>query len=76
MTISSATAFLTILIGYKILKIPFTFLTGMVANQPAILDFALQKADNQLPNIGYALMFPVALVSKIVFVQILYFILS
>lgn len=76
MIISLTTSFLTILIGYKILKIPFTFLTGMVANQPAILDFALQKANNQLPNIGYALMFPVALISKIVFVQILYLILS
>ena len=48
----------------------------MVANQPAILDFALQKSGNQLPNIGYALMFPVALISKIVFVQILYLILA
>lgn len=76
MIISLTTSFLTILIGYKVLKIPFTFLTGMVANQPAILDFALQKADNQLPNIGYALMFPVSLISKIVFVQILYLILS
>ena len=76
MTISLTTAFATILIGYKILKIPFTFLTGMVANQPAILDFALQKSGNQLPNIGYALMFPVALISKIVFVQILYLILA
>jgi putative transport protein len=76
MTISLVTAFSTILIGYKILKIPFTFLTGMVANQPAILDFAVQKADNQLPNIGYALMFPVSLISKIVFVQILYLILT
>jgi len=76
MIISLTTAILTILIGYKILKIPFTFLTGMVANQPAILDFALQKSGNQLPNIGYALMFPVALVAKIVFVQVLYLVLS
>lgn len=76
MIISLTTAILTILIGYKLLKIPFTFLIGMVANQPAILDFALQKSGNQLPNIGYALMFPVALVAKIVFVQILYLVLS
>ncbi len=76
MIISLTTAILTILIGYKVLKIPFTFLIGMVANQPAILDFALQKSGNQLPNIGYALMFPVALVAKIVFVQILYLVLS
>lgn len=71
--ISLSTAFLTIFIGFKFLKIPFTLLTGMVANQPAILDFAIQKADNHLPNIGYALMMPVALIAKIVFVQILYY---
>lgn len=73
--ISLSTAILTIFIGYKLLKIPFTLLTGMVANQPAILDFAIQKADNHLPNIGYALMMPVALIAKIVFVQILYYIM-
>ncbi|MFK7950043.1 MAG: aspartate:alanine exchanger family transporter [Saprospiraceae bacterium] len=73
--ISLSTAFLTIFIGFKFLKIPFTLLTGMVANQPAILDFAIQKADNHLPNIGYALMMPVALIAKIVFVQILYYIM-
>ena len=73
--ISLSTAILTIFIGYKLLKIPFTLLTGMVANQPAILDFAIQKADNHLPNIGYALMMPVALIAKIVFVQILYFLM-
>ncbi|MGB1121569.1 MAG: TrkA C-terminal domain-containing protein, partial [Saprospiraceae bacterium] len=73
--ISLSTAILTIFIGYKLLKIPFTLLTGMVANQPAILDFAIQKADNHLPNIGYALMMPVALIAKIVFVQILYYLM-
>lgn len=73
--ISLTMAMLTIFIGYKVLKIPFTLLTGMVSNQPAILDFALQKSGNQLPNVGYALMMPVALIAKIVFVQILYFLM-
>lgn len=62
----------TLIIGYKLLKIPFSFLIGMVANQPAILDFALEKADNQLPIVGFTLMLPVALITKIVYVQFLF----
>ena len=61
--------------GYKLFKIPYTFLGGMSANQPAILDFAIQNSGNQLPNIGYALMFPIAIILKIVYVQILFVLL-
>ncbi|MEO1385553.1 MAG: hypothetical protein AAFV78_20215, partial [Bacteroidota bacterium] len=57
-------------------KIPFSILMGMVANQPAILDFSLTRTDNQLPNEGYAVMFPIALITKIVLVQILFGILN
>jgi len=32
---------IALIIGYKIFKIPFSLLSGMLANQPAILDFAL-----------------------------------
>jgi len=70
--ISLATALITLLFGYLILKIPFSFLTGMVANQPAILDFALSRAQNKLPNIGFTLMLPVSIVTKIVYAQLLF----
>ncbi|MCB9041094.1 MAG: hypothetical protein H6557_31075 [Lewinellaceae bacterium] len=70
--ISFLTAVATLFIGYKLLKIPFSFLIGMVANQPAILDFALEKSQNKLPNIGFTLMLPVALITKIVYVQFLF----
>ncbi len=70
--ISFMTAIFTLLIGYKFLKIPFSFLTGMVASQPAILDFALEKAGNKLPIIGYTLMLPIALIIKILYVQLLF----
>ncbi|MEL6253641.1 MAG: TrkA C-terminal domain-containing protein [Bacteroidota bacterium] len=62
-------------VGYKLFKIPYTFLGGMSANQPAILDYAIQNSGNQLPNIGYALMFPIAIILKIVYVQILFVLL-
>jgi putative transport protein len=65
------TAF-TLFLGYRMLKIPFSFLGGMVGSQPAVLDFAIEQAGNKYPVIGYTRMLPVALIGKILFVQILY----
>ena len=74
--ISLFTAILTFVIGYKIIKIPFTLLLGIVANQPAILEFGLSRAKNNLPIIGYTMIFPISLVLKIVYAQLLFLILS
>ncbi|MEZ5039086.1 MAG: TrkA C-terminal domain-containing protein [Saprospiraceae bacterium] len=74
--ISCLSAFATLLIGFKLLKIPFSFLTGMVANQPAILDYAMQSSGNKLPTIGYTVMLPIAVITKILFVQILFALLN
>lgn len=63
-------------VGYKLFKIPYSFLGGMSANQPAILDYAIQSSGNHLPNIGYALMFPIAIILKIVYVQVLFVLLG
>ncbi|MDN5272374.1 TrkA C-terminal domain-containing protein [Chloroflexus sp. MS-CIW-1] len=67
-------AMLTLFIGYKMLKIPFSVLTGMLAGlqtQPAVLAFANEQVGNEAPNIGYAMVFPTAMVLKIIFAQIL-----
>lgn len=72
-------AFLTLIIGYKVLKVPFGMLTGMLAGlgtQPAALGFGLQQADNELPNLGYALVFPVATITKVIVAQLLLIFLS
>lgn len=74
--LSLLTAFTILIVGYKLFKIPFGILSGMVANQPAILDFAVNRAENQLPNYGYAVMFPLGLIMKIVIVQILFALLA
>ncbi len=74
--ISFLTAILTILIGYKLVKIPFSILMGFVSNQPAILDFAMSRSNNRIPLIGYSLMFPLSLIMKIVYAQILYMLLA
>ena len=73
--ISLLTAIAILLVGYKIAKKPFTLVMGMVANQPAILDFATTRTGNMIPTIGFAMMFPIALISKIVIAQILFLIL-
>ncbi len=74
--ISFFTTIITLFIGYRLLRIPFSFLLGMVANQPAILDFALDRTRNKLPNIGFTLMLPVSMVAKIVYVQLLFALLK
>jgi putative transport protein len=74
--LSVATAILSLWIGYKLIKIPYSLLLGFVANQPAILEFATDITKNRVPAIGYAFMFPISLVMKILFAQILYLILS
>ena len=75
-SISLLTAFMVLLLGYLWLKIPFTLLMGMVSNQPAILEFAKSRANSRIPEIGFTLMFPIALIIKILIAQVLYVILS
>jgi len=74
--ISLLTAFIAIWAGYKILKIPFTMLMGMVANQPAILDFANNRTTDRGPTLGYTMIFPIALIMKIVIAQLLFILLG
>ena len=73
--VSMLTAALSILIGFKLFRIPFSILLGFLSNQPAILDFSTHMSGNRAPIIGYTLMFPIALIMKILYSQILYFIL-
>ncbi len=63
---------LILLVGYKLLKIPFSLLMGMTAGQPAVLDFAQRRTDNMIPTIGYTVMLPIMLIIKLLVVQLLY----
>ena len=74
--ISFLSAAITFIVGCKVVKLPFSLLGGMVAHQPAILDFALTQSRNQLPSLGFTLMLPIAIILKILFVQLLYLFLS
>lgn len=67
-------ALVTLWVGHRIMKIPMNLLVGMVAGlhtQPAVLGYALEQTGNDLPNIGYASVYPVATIGKIVLVQVL-----
>lgn len=60
--------------GYRVLKIPMGRLIGIVSGlqtQPAALGFALEQTKNDLPNAGYAMIHPVATITKILLVQLL-----
>lgn len=72
---SMVTAFISVYIGYKLFKIPFSMLLGFMSNQPAILDYTTNMSKNKIPHIGYAIMFPISLIMKILYAQILYLIL-
>ncbi len=77
--ITTLTALATLWIGYRWLRIPMGLLAGMLAGlqtQPAVLGFATEASGNDLPNVGYASVYPVATIGKIVLAQILLAILS
>jgi putative transport protein len=65
---------LALWIGYRVLKIPMSLLMGIIAGmqtQTAVLGYALDQTRNDLPNIGFASVYPAATILKIIFVQIL-----
>lgn len=67
-------ATITLWIGHRLMRIPMSLLIGMVAGlftQPAVLGYALEQTDNDLPNVGYASVYPVAMIAKILLVQAL-----
>lgn len=73
--ITGLTAFLTLWIGHRLLKIPMSLLTGMLSGlqtQPAVLAYANEQADNGLPDVGYATVYPVATIVKILLAQIIW----
>jgi putative transport protein len=72
--ITCLTAVFTLWVGHKLLKVPFGLLIGILAGlqtQPAVLGFGLEQARNDLPNIGYAMVYPVAMIIKILLAQAL-----
>jgi putative transport protein len=64
----------TMIVGYKYLKLPMSAVMGMMSGmqtQPACLAYANQQAQNELPNLWYATVYPVSMVTKIILAQII-----
>jgi len=61
-------------VGRRVLRLPFGTLSGMLARlftQPAVLAFACDQAGDDSPSAGYAIVYPVAMVLKILVAQLL-----
>jgi putative transport protein len=72
--ITCGAALLLLWAGRRFFDIPLSLLSGMLAGmqtQPAVLGFATEQTGNDLPNVGYATVYPTAMIAKILLVQIL-----
>jgi putative transport protein len=64
----------TMIIGYRVLKIPYDAVMGLVSGiqtQPACLAYATEQTRSETPNVAYAAVYPAATVLKIVLAQVL-----
>jgi len=64
----------TILVAYRFLKLPMSAVMGMMSGmqtQPACLAYANQQAQNDLPNLWYATVYPASMIAKILLAQII-----
>jgi putative transport protein len=71
--ITLTSSFTLLIAGRRILRLPFGQVIGLTAGvhtQPAALAFANEQARNELPNLGYTAVYPVAMIAKIVLAQI------
>jgi putative transport protein len=75
-TIITVTAIVSLLLGYRLLRIPYSLLIGMISPQPAVLDYAEEQADNPLPGVGFTLMFPLAIIINVILAQVLLIVLQ
>jgi len=65
---------LTMVLGYKLFRIPLNIMFGIVAGthtQPVVLGYANHHTGNDLPNVGFATVYPLATILKIVLAQVL-----
>lgn len=77
--VTFSVALSTVLVGRLLLRIPLGTLSGMLAGihtQPAALAFATERHPDGSPSVGYATVFPLATIAKIVIAQLLAMALS
>jgi len=70
--ITCAAALSLLYLAHRWFQIPMGLCIGMLAGlqtQPALLAFANEQTRNDLPNIGYATVYPLATIAKILCAQ-------
>ncbi len=66
-----------LLFGHFLFKLPFPFLVGLISGfqtNAAILGFAQDQFGDEQPSLGYTTVYPLAMILKILMVQIILFI--
>ena len=72
--VTFAVTMVTMIVGYKWLKMPFESVMGVVSGihtQPAALAYASKATNSEAPNVAYAGVYPVAMIAKILLAQLL-----
>ncbi|MDF3065162.1 MAG: hypothetical protein K0R38_763 [Polyangiaceae bacterium] len=73
-TITATVVLVTLFVGRRVLGVPLSVLVGILAGiqtQPAVLAFGVEKTGKDLPNVGYATVFPLAMIAKILLGQLM-----
>jgi putative transport protein len=74
MLVTVVVGLVVLFVAHKLLRIPAALAVGMIAGiqtQPADLAFAIERTRNEVPSAGYAAVYPVATVVKIVLAQLM-----
>ena len=72
--IVAVVALVTLWVGRRVLRLSMGVLSGVLAGiqtQPATLGFGLEQSRDDLPNVGYATVYPLAMIAKLVLAQLL-----
>jgi putative transport protein len=72
--ITLAVSVTAVIVGVRLLRLPFAAVMGMVAGmqtQPACLAYANQQTPGEAPNVWYATVYPASMVAKIMLAQLL-----
>jgi putative transport protein len=72
--IVAVVALVTLWVGRRVLGLSMGVLSGVLAGiqtQPATLGFGLEQSRDDLPNVGYATVYPLAMIAKLVLAQLL-----
>ena len=72
--VTVGTALFSAWVAHRVMKVPMSLSLGIVAGvhtQPAVLGWALEETRNEIPNVGYASIYPAATLAKLLAVQIL-----